>query len=141
METKSNTKGSKMAKLSVSELFARESERVAKVAHATAKQVNGVSGREYQGFNRINLYLVAKEKSFSNTWYLFDQAKEKGLFVKKGEHGTPVFNHKLVDREEGRKEKVLSYYLVFNADQLTTERPEDEFKEEIEEEIARNDVF
>ncbi len=129
MTTSTQTKGSTMSrKLSVSELFSRESERVSKIPHATGKQVNGVSGREYQGFNRINLYLIAKEKGFCNVWFTFDQVKDQNLAVKKGERGIPVFNHKLIDKED-RKEKILSYYLVFNKDQLTVATAENAAEE------------
>lgn len=120
MTTQTNpTQGTIMSnKLTVTELFMRESERVSTIAHATGKQINGISDREYKGFNRINLYLVAKEKGYTNTWYTYDQVKNSNFMIKEGEHGTPVFNNKLVDKEEGRKEKVLSYYLVFNQSQL-----------------------
>jgi len=108
-----------MAKLTVEQIFTREAERVASLPNIAGKQVNGVSKREYQGFNKINLYLVAKERSFkSNEWLTFEQAQKEGLTIKEEEHGTPVFNHKLVEIE-GKKQKVLRYYLVFNKEQLT----------------------
>ena len=110
-----STKGSKMT---VSEIFEREAARVASITNMAGKQVNGVSGREYQGFNRINLYLVAKEKGFEcNQWLTHEQLKNAGYTIREGEHGTPVFNHKLIEKD-GKKQKVLRYYLVFNIDQL-----------------------
>ena len=105
-------------KMTVTEIFEREAARVAGITHNVGKQINGASKREYQGFNRINLYLVKKERGFeSNEWLTHDQAQKEGLKVKEGEHGTPVFNHKLIE-QDGAKKKVLRYYLVFNRDQL-----------------------
>lgn len=108
-----------MSKLTISELFAREAERVVKLSNMPGKQLNKVSEREYKGFNKINLYLIAKEKGFkSNEWITFDQLTKSGLELKDQEHGTPIFNHKLIDKEDGKKEKQLRYYLVFNMEQV-----------------------
>ena len=105
-------------KMTVAEIFEREAARVVTITHNVGKQINGISKREYQGFNKINLYLVKKERGFnSNEWFTFEQAKNEGLQAKEGEHGTPVFNHKLIEKD-GKKQKVLRYYLVFNKDQL-----------------------
>lgn len=105
-------------KMTVEQIFQREAERVSTLPNIAGKQVNAVSGREYQGFNKINLYLVSKEKGYqSNQWLTHDQLKKENLSIKEGEHGTPVFNHKLIDKD-GKKQKVLRYYLVFNKDQL-----------------------
>ena len=113
--TNSTNKGNKMT---VAEIFQREAERVATLPNIAGKQINAISGREYQGFNKINLYLVSKERGFkSNEWLTHDQLSKAGYTIKEGEHGTPVFNHKLIDTESGKK-KVLRYYLVFNKDQL-----------------------
>jgi antirestriction protein ArdC len=117
-------------KMTITEIFEREASRVATITHNVGKQINGASKREYKGFNKINLYLVKKEKGFkSNEWLTFDQVQKEGLQVKEGEHGTPVFNHKLIDLEDGKKKKVLRYYLVFNKDQLEIS---DELKKEAE---------
>lgn len=122
-----STKGNKMT---VTEIFTREAERVASVTHQAGKQINAVSGREYQGFNKVNLYLVAKEKGFqSKEWFTHDQMTKQGLKIKEGQHATPVFNFKLIDTEEGKKQKVLRYYLVFNRDQLELSK---ELQEEAE---------
>ncbi len=105
-------------KMTVEQIFARESERVAALPNMAGKQINAVSKREYQGFNKINLYLVAKEKDFnSNEWLTHDQLTKEGYTIKEGEHGTPIFNHKLIEKD-GKKQKVLRYYLVFNKDQI-----------------------
>jgi len=113
-----NTNSNKGNKMTVAEIFQREAERVAGIMHQAGKQINSVSGREYQGFNKINLYLVSKERGFnSNEWLTHDQLSKANLTIKEGEHGTPVFNHKLIEKD-GKKQKVLRYYLVFNKDQL-----------------------
>lgn len=108
----------KNSKLTVQQLFDREAQRVIKLDKPALRQMNGKTGREYQGFNQINLFLVATEKGFkSSQWLTHDQFKEINLELKEGEHGTPIFNHKLVEKE-GKKELQLRYYLVFNKDQL-----------------------
>ena len=106
-------------KMTVAEIFEREAQRVGNLTHQVGKQINGISKREYQGFNKINLYLVKKEREFqSNEWLTHDQLTKDGYNVKEDEHGTPIFNHKLIDIEDGKKKKVLRYYLVFNKDQI-----------------------
>lgn len=123
MTTTNTTKGTKMT---VAQIFEREAARVATLTNAPAKQVNAISGREYQGFNRINLYLVAKENAFeSKKWFTHDQLTKAGYELKEEQHGTPVFNHKIIEKD-GKKEKVLRYYLVFNKDQLTQKELQEE---------------
>ncbi len=107
-------------KLSIQELFMLHAERCAQLPNMAGKQINGTTKREYQGMNKISLYLTMKEKGFkSNEWLTHDQAKAEGLVIVQGEHGTPIFNFKLVDTEAG-KEKQLRYYLVFNRSQLVS---------------------
>jgi antirestriction protein ArdC len=104
-------------KKSIQEMFAEHAEKCASLPNMAGKQINAVSGREYQGMNRISLYLGAKENDWTNEWYTHEQFTEKGYTLRKDEHGTPVFNFKLIEKE-GSKEKQLRYYLVFNASQL-----------------------
>ena len=113
--TNTTTKGNKMT---VAQIFEREAQRVATLTNAPGKQVNGITQREYQGFNRINLYLTAKENGFeSKEWLTHDQFTKAGYTLKEDQHGIPVFNYKIIETD-GKKEKVLRYYLVFNKDQL-----------------------
>lgn len=93
-------------------------------------QVNKVTGRNYRRLNQ--LILVAKQaelKSKSNEWVSKEQLEELGLQVKKGQFGTQLFSFKLKDTEQVRinqetgeitpiKEKVYSYYTVYNMNQL-----------------------
>lgn len=56
---------------------------------------NGVSGHAYRGLNQLLLWSVANEKSRGQDvdprFVTFNQAKEKGWHVRKGEKGTPVY--------------------------------------------------
>jgi antirestriction protein ArdC len=93
-------------------------------------QVNKATGRNYRRLNQ--LILVAKQaelKSKSNEWVSKEQLEELGLQVKKGQFGTQLFSFKLKDTEQVRinqetgettpiKEKVYSYYTVYNFEQL-----------------------
>lgn len=52
---------------------------------------NGISERPYHGGNRLMLRLVAQEKGYSDPrWMTFNQARENGWMVAKGEKGVRV---------------------------------------------------
>ncbi len=85
------------------------------------------NGQKYSGINIITLWMSAEMSGFvSPFWLTFNQAKELGAFVKKGEHGSPVvyaskFTKK--DKTEAGDEidqeiPFLKQYTVFNADQV-----------------------
>lgn len=100
---------------------------------------NGFSNNCYKGINNILLSLVSN-RCFDNEtrWYTFEQAKELGCSVKKGEKATPVFffrssyvrnkrdeNNNLILDENGNPEKeiiqtrpVFCVHSLFNAQQL-----------------------
>ncbi len=81
---------------------------------------NLVSKREYRSVNVFLLQAVMYESPF---WLTFNQAKELGGHVKKGEHACPVAFWKWLevaaqDQPTGKKTvPFLRYYSVFNAAQ------------------------
>jgi antirestriction protein ArdC len=79
---------------------------------------NVVSGREYRG---VNVLLLQTSPHPSPWWVTFNQAKDLGGAVKKGQRGTPVVYFKSYGDDEGdgqteqeRRRFVLRYFTVFN---------------------------
>jgi len=84
------------------------------------------NGRPYRGINIIQLWMTAETAGYiSPFWLTFQQTKELGGFVKKGEHGTPVIYagtfKKTEENEQGEEVEqevaFLKEYTVFSADQ------------------------
>lgn len=80
----------------------------------------------YNGINILMLWASAEEQGFcSPLWVTFNQCKELGGHVKKGEHGSPVvYASSFKKEEEGdngeaveRDIPFLRQYTVFNAEQ------------------------
>ena len=93
---------------------------------ASGEPANLISQKEYRG---INWLLLSCAKYQSRYWLTFNQAKELGAFVKKGEHGFPVVFYKQFDKKDKENEEtdtpdtdkpsfMLRYYTVFNLDQI-----------------------
>lgn len=85
------------------------------------------NGTPYQGINILMLWASAEEAGFHCPyWLTFQQAKQLGGFVKKGEHGSPVVyastfmkNETTDDGAEVEAEiPFLKQYTVFNACQV-----------------------
>lgn len=86
------------------------------------------NGQAYQGVNILMLWLTAFDRGYScPIWLTFNQAKEVGGHVKKGEKGTAVvyantFEKTETDTETGEATKehipFLKAYTVFNAEQV-----------------------
>jgi antirestriction protein ArdC len=86
------------------------------------------NGQPYQGVNILVLWLTAFQKGYAcPLWLTFNQAKEAGGFVKKGEHGATVvyansFEKTQTDADTGEEttERIpfLKAYTVFNAEQV-----------------------
>jgi antirestriction protein ArdC len=81
----------------------------------------------YQGINILMLWGEAEAKGYAAPiWMTFQQAKELGGFVKKGEHGSPVvYASKFTKSETGddgqeseREIPFLKEYTVFNVEQV-----------------------
>lgn len=112
---------------------------------------NGVS---YQGINILMLWASAEEQGFACPyWLTFQQAKELGGFVRKGEQGSPVVYANSFTRTETNDageetEETIPYlkqYTVFNVNQVEG-LPEHYYAlaqppQETIERIERADVF
>ncbi len=84
------------------------------------------SGQPYQGVNILMLWESAETQGFSCPfWLTFQQAKQLGGHVRKGEHGSPVVYASTFKRTEETKDgkeveadiPFLKEYTVFNAEQ------------------------
>jgi len=78
---------------------------------------NLASGREYRG---VNVFLLHAMSYASPFWLTFNQAKELGGTVRRGEKACPVVFWKWLEAEEdGERKRVplLRYYSVFNVAQ------------------------
>ena len=88
----------------------------------TLPPANLVSKKPYRG---INVFLLALQGYGSQYWLTFNQAKQLGGNVRKGEHGTKIvfwkfdtYETETADGEtEERKSAFLRYYTVFNLEQ------------------------
>lgn len=93
---------------------------------------NLVSKKTYRGFNVFLLSIMGG----SEWWLTFNQAKELGGTVKKGEKGTPIIfwsSKEIDDKKTKEKKRVFfsRYYTVFNLNQCEgIEAPKKELKEE-----------
>jgi len=84
------------------------------------------NGQPYKGINILMLWAAAELQNYACPfWLTFQQAKELGGHVKKGEHGSPVVYastfKKKETAEDGQETEeeipFLKQYLVFNAEQ------------------------
>ena len=92
--------------------------------------VNFVTEKPYHGVNVLLLSLTALQHKWPNQWASFQQWKERGASVRKGEHGTPIVFyssvqiHVVEEDEEGKKHVVVKsipvfrYSTVFNIAQV-----------------------
>ncbi len=88
----------------------------------TLPPANLISKKPYRG---INVFLLALAGYGSQFWLTFNQARQLGGNVRKGEHGTKIvfwkfdrFETETADGEtEERKSAFLRYYTVFNLEQ------------------------
>jgi antirestriction protein ArdC len=84
------------------------------------------NGQRYQGINVLMLWASAEAQGFGCPfWLTYQQARELGGHVKKGEHGSPVvyastFKKTETDDDGQASEQEIPFlkqYVVFNADQ------------------------
>ena len=88
----------------------------------TLPPANLITKKPYRG---INVFLLAFAGYGSQFWLTFNQAKQLGGNVRRGEHGTKIVFWKCNTREtesadgeiEERKSAFLRYYTVFNLEQ------------------------
>lgn len=86
------------------------------------------NGEQYHGINVLVLWVTAFEKNYvSPLWVTFQQAKELGGFVRKGEKGTGIVYANSIEKKETdqttgeeKTERIpfLKSYTVFNAEQV-----------------------
>lgn len=103
--------------------------------------MNPTTGNYYHGINTVFLWCVQSEQSFaSNEWATYQQWKERGAQVKKGQKSSQIIYYKKVEKKEeaqsgGQDEKsfynMLKSYCVFNADQVDGYEPEADSTEEV----------
>ena len=103
---------------------------------------NAVSGKPYQGCNRLNLAYIAKAKGYADPrWATFAQAKRLGWKIRKGERAASVEYWKQIplkgsededgpeadaERDEAGRRAVwrcVGYWNVFNAEQFDGVEP------------------
>ena len=121
-------------KKSVAELYVEQVEMATKdlMINANGKPVNGKTRRPYKGVNQLIL-LDQQRIHHYNSYLWFTRnyiiSEESPFKIKDGEKGTMIFTNKLYKTGELRKkkdsnetyevqEKRLTYYYVFNKDQL-----------------------
>jgi len=89
------------------------------------------TGKGYRGINRFMLSMISMMTGYQSAyWLTFNQVRERGGNVRKGEKGSPCFFWKIYDGKpgkggegegdttsEGNKRFVARYYTVFNVEQ------------------------
>lgn len=91
---------------------------------ASGLPANFKSKKAYSGVNVLILWAASASAGYqSNYWLTFNQAKEMGAFIRKGEKGTAICFYKMIERqheESGEAEKIpmLKTFVVFNVDQI-----------------------
>lgn len=95
--------------------------------------LNATTGRPYHGVNALHLWCVALGRGYvSNGWMTFNQAKNLGGHVRKGEKGTQIIFWRPMEKEVVRngalkKERtmILRTFTVFNVAQVEGIDPAD----------------
>jgi antirestriction protein ArdC len=95
--------------------------------------LNATTGRPYHGVNALYLWCVALRHGYSsNGWMTFNQAKNLGGHVRKGEKGTQIIFWRPMEKEVVRngalkKERtmILRTFTVFNVSQVDGIDPSD----------------
>ena len=109
---------------------------------------NAATRRCYSGVNVLWLWTMQAAAAYPHAeWLSFQQARALGGCVRKGEHGTPIFFYKMLERKDAssdddvRKIPLLRSYTIFNIAQCDgIERAEETILEPAER-IAAADAF
>ena len=92
----------------------------------TGLPANAITKKPYRG---INTWLLSMQSKFqSNLWLTYNQCKELGGYVRKGEHGRAIVFWKILEIEDQETNDVdtipmLRLYTVFNIQQTSIEMP------------------
>lgn len=94
----------------------------------TRETLNTANAGVYQGFNCIWLTMRRMElESDDPRWLTFNQTKQLGLYVKKGEKGTTISYWSSATKEdksnEEKRRMFVKYFVVFNAKQIERMEP------------------
>ncbi len=86
--------------------------------------INAISQKPYNGVNILLLWFMTGEKGYQQpTWLTFNQAKDLGGTIKKGEKGTRIIytattkKKKETEDDEQKQYSFLKSYTVFNLEQ------------------------
>jgi antirestriction protein ArdC len=64
-------------------------------APSAKRPINATTQKAYRGVNILSLWIASQALGYqSNKWATFKQWKDRGLFVRKGEKGTPIVFYK-----------------------------------------------
>jgi len=90
---------------------------------ATEVPTNIETGREYQGVNILNLWVIGQLTGYTaSVWGTYRQWQNAGCQVRKGEKASPIVFYKTYEQEgdDGDIEtrRAIRSYSVFNADQV-----------------------
>ena len=106
-------------KKTVVEMYQETVEKVVD-SKKSATQISA-SGNEFQGLNKAILNEAKAELGFkSNKWFTKKQMEEANMVPKsEDDYGVILFSSRLKDIEgSNKKEKIITYYRVFNEDAL-----------------------
>jgi len=106
-------------KKTVVEMYQEAVEKVVD-SKKSATQVSA-SGNEFQGLNKAILNEAKAELGYkSNKWFTKKQMEEANMVPKsEDDYGVILFSSRLKDIEgSNKKEKIITYYRVFNEDAL-----------------------
>ena len=113
------SKNTNRYKKSVIELYQEAVEKTIDTK-LSAPQVSA-SGLEYKGLNKAILGEAKKELDLqSNKWFSKKAMQDNNLIqISEDDYGVILFSNKLKDIEgSSKKEKIITYYRVFNEDSL-----------------------
>lgn len=117
--TAAKTTGSKTYRKTVIEMYQEAVERTVD-SKKSATQISA-SGNEFKGLNKAILNEAKAELGYkSNKWFNKKQMEEANLVPKsEDDYGVILFSTRLKDIEgSNKKEKIITYYRVFNEDAL-----------------------
>lgn len=92
---------------------------------AAGMPYNAATGRHYNGVNVLLLWMTGSANGYATPgWMTFKQAKERGAYVRKGEHGTQVVywdRRQVEDKDKPGELKTVPFlkiFTVFNVAQI-----------------------